>query len=105
MSSKYNFLKKISSKLNIPVIAHGGAGNFEHIKKLIQNTNIDGVAISSLLHYSAAPYFIKNFKNTGNTHFLETLKKLITETHKLPLIVLYVLLIKVLITMEKETLK
>jgi cyclase len=70
-----NIIEKISSKLNIPVIAHGGAGNFEHIKKLIQNTNIDGVAISSLLHYSAAPYFIKNFKNTGNTHFLETLKK------------------------------
>ena len=70
-----NIIEKISSKLNIPVIAHGGAGNFEHIKKLIQNTNIDGVAISSLLHYSAAPYFIKSFKNTGNTHFLETLKK------------------------------
>ena len=42
---------------------------------MIKNTNIDGVAISSLLHYSAAPYFIKNFNNTGNTHFLKTLKK------------------------------
>jgi imidazole glycerol-phosphate synthase subunit HisF len=78
-----NIIEKISSKLNIPVIAHGGAGNFEHIKKLIQNTNIDGVAISSLLHYSAAPYFIKSFKNTGNTHFLETLKK---ETKKINVI-------------------
>jgi imidazole glycerol-phosphate synthase subunit HisF len=70
-----DIIEKISSKLNIPVIAHGGAGNFEHIKKLIKNTNIDGVAISSLLHYSAAPYFIKKFKNIGNTHFLKTLKK------------------------------
>ena len=42
---------------------------------LIKNTNIDGVAISSMLHYSAAPYFIKKFKNKGNTHFLKTLKK------------------------------
>jgi cyclase len=78
-----NIIEKISSKLNIPVIAHGGAGNFEHIKKLIQNTNIDGVAISGLLHYSAAPYFIKNLKNSGNTHFLETLKK---ETKKINVI-------------------
>ena len=78
-----NIIEKISSKLNIPVIAHGGAGNFEHIKKLIKNTNIDGVAISSLLHYSTAPYFIKNFNNTGNTHFLETLKK---ETKKINVI-------------------
>ena len=54
-------IEKISSKLKIPVIAHGGASNFDDIKKLIKNTNIDGVAIYSLLHYPAAPYFIKNF--------------------------------------------
>ena len=70
-----NIVEKISSKLKIPVIAHGGAGNFEHIRKVIKNTNIDGVAISSMLHYSTAPYFIKKFKNNGNTHFLRTLKK------------------------------
>ena len=78
-----DIIEKISSKLKIPVIAHGGAGNFDHIKKLIKNTNIDGVAISSLLHYPAAPYFIKNFKNIGNTHFLKTLKK---ETKKINVI-------------------
>tara|TARA_B100000787_G_scaffold109277_1_gene81295 strand:- start:10574 stop:11416 length:843 start_codon:yes stop_codon:yes gene_type:complete len=78
-----DIIEKISSKLKIPVIAHGGAGNFDHIKKLIKNTNIDGVAISSLLHYPAAPYFIKNFKNIGNTHFLKKLKK---ETKKINVI-------------------
>ena len=78
-----DIIEKISSKLKIPVIAHGGAGNFEHIRKLIKNTNIDGVAISSLLHYPAAPYFIKNFKNIGNTHFLKKLKK---ETKKINVI-------------------
>jgi cyclase len=76
-------IEKISSKLKIPVIAHGGAGNFDDIKKLIKNTNIDGVAISSLLHYPAAPYFIKNFKNIGNTHYLQKLKK---ETKKINII-------------------
>ena len=78
-----DIIEKISSKLKSPVIAHGGAGNFDHIKKLIKNTNIDGVAISSLLHYPAAPYFIKNFKNIGNTHFLKKLKK---ETKKINVI-------------------
>ncbi len=71
----FEIIEKISSKLKIPVIAHGGAGNFDHIKKIIKNTNIDGVAISSLLHYEAAPYFIKNLKKIGNTHFLKKLKK------------------------------
>ena len=57
-----NIVEKISDKLKIPVIAHGGAGNFNHVKKIIKDTNIDGVAISSLFHYEAAPYFIKNLK-------------------------------------------
>ena len=39
-----------------------GQGNFNHVKKIIKDTNIDGVAISSLFHYEAAPYFIKNLK-------------------------------------------
>ena len=70
-----NIVEKISDKLKIPVIAHGGAGNFNHVKKIIKNTNIDGVAISSLFHYEAAPYFIKNLKKIGNTHYLQKLKK------------------------------
>ena len=70
-----NIVEKISDKLKIPVIAHGGAGNFNHVKKIIKDTNIDGVAISSLFHYEAAPYFIKNLKKIGNTHYLQTLKK------------------------------
>ena len=43
--------KKISNIVKVPIIAHGGAGNFQHIYDVIKKTKISGVSISSLLHY------------------------------------------------------
>ena len=68
----YSNLKKI---LNIPVIAHGGASNLEHIKEVIKTTNIDAVSIASILHYSAIKQLIEradsNFLEEGNIDFLK----------------------------------
>ncbi len=60
----YKLLKK---KLNIPLVAHGGAGSVEDIINLFKETDVDGVLISSLLHYS----YIKktSANNAGNTIF------------------------------------
>jgi len=44
--------KEVNDKVKIPVIAHGGAGNFEHIIKLLKEINIDAVALASVLHYN-----------------------------------------------------
>ncbi len=67
-------ISKIASKVKIPVVAHGGAGNIAHIRELIDNTDISGVAISSMLHY----YLIKqvtisseNIEQEGNFAFLK----------------------------------
>ena len=38
--------KLVSNKVKIPVIAHGGAGNFNHIYDVINSTNISGVSVS-----------------------------------------------------------
>ena len=54
-----NIIKKISNSVNIPVIAHGGAGNFKHVLDVIKQTKISGVAVSSLLHYACVSYFKK----------------------------------------------
>jgi cyclase len=72
-----SLIKKISNSLKIPVLAHGGAGNFQHVYDVIKKTNIAGVVLSSLLHYQTASFLKKKFKKkiVGNTHFLENLKQ------------------------------
>ena len=68
---------KISKFAQIPVIAHGGAGNFKHVYNVIKSSNISGVSISSLFHYDALnslDYKITN-KDAGNFNFLKNFKK------------------------------
>jgi cyclase len=65
-------ISKIASLVSMPVIAHGGAGKTEHVDRLFKETNVDAVALSSLLHY----HFIKtnesnNSEAEGNTEFLK----------------------------------
>jgi cyclase len=44
--------KAVAEAVNIPVIASGGAGNSQHITETLQKTNIDAVALASVLHYN-----------------------------------------------------
>jgi len=67
--------KEVSKKVSIPVIAHGGAGNFEDIYKVIKHTNVSGVALASILHYEAINYFPRFKPKIGNTNFLNTFVK------------------------------
>lgn len=73
-------IKDISNSLQIPVLAHGGAGNFKHIYDVIKKTNISGVILSSILHYQTASFLKKKFKRKiiGNTFFLDNLKQRIS---------------------------
>jgi imidazole glycerol-phosphate synthase subunit HisF len=43
--------RKVSEAVQIPVIASGGAGTFEHMLDVIQNGKADAVLLASLLHY------------------------------------------------------
>jgi len=67
--------KKISEKVNIPVIAHGGAGSFKDIYDVIRHTNISGVGLGSILHYDAVNYFPRLKTDIGNNHFLREFTK------------------------------
>ena len=69
-----DLIKQISSSVNIPVIAHGGAANCGHILKVIQNAKADAVSIASMLHYSSLKkdnelYNKEDYE--GNTEFLK----------------------------------
>ncbi len=46
-----NTIKKITDIATIPVIAHGGAGNLQHIASVIKNGKASAVALGSLLVY------------------------------------------------------
>lgn len=66
--------RMVAEAVSIPVIAHGGPGNMEHVAEAVTNGKADAVAIASMLHYD----FIRNNEvevNTeaeGNTEFLKT---------------------------------
>jgi cyclase len=63
-------VRKISSLVSIPIIAHGGAGNYQDCLKVIENANLDGISIASLLHYSSYRDLSKKIDGAeGNTLF------------------------------------
>lgn len=70
-----NLTKQISNAVSIPVIASGGAGNFNDVLEVIKKTNIDGVCISSLFHYDIFTKFSYKKHKIGNFHYLENSKK------------------------------
>jgi len=69
-----DLIQKVSSAINIPLVAHGGIGQPEHILDVEKESKISGVAIASLLHY----HFIKTnthingFETEGNIEFLKS---------------------------------
>lgn len=67
--------KDISDNVKIPVIAHGGAGNFKDVYEVIKKTSVSGVAISSMFHYEAINHFNRPNIKIGNTNFINNYKK------------------------------
>lgn len=70
-----NITRKVSNSVNIPVIAHGGAGSYEDIYNVISKTNVSGVGLASILHYSALKKFPTLSPKVGNTTFLKSVPK------------------------------
>ena len=44
----------VEAAVRIPVVASGGAGKLEHLRQLEARTQLQGVAVASLLHYDKA---------------------------------------------------
>jgi cyclase len=69
-----DLVKKVSELVNIPVIAHGGAGKAEDVFEVIHKANCDAVTIASIVHYD---YLMKHDASSastqeGNTEFLKS---------------------------------
>ena len=67
-------INRISGKIKIPILAHGGCGGVNHVVDLIAKTNVSGVVIASYFHYDSISRFKKIKSKVGNTNFLENYK-------------------------------
>ena len=61
----YDVLKTAKNKINIPLIANGGAGNYNDMLKAFNFSNVDAVCASSIYHFTEqtpkeAKLFLKN---------------------------------------------
>lgn len=54
----------ISSNVNIPVIASGGAGNIDHLHEVLTRGRAEAALVASIVHYGT--YSIKEIKDTLN---------------------------------------
>ncbi|HEY0655311.1 MAG TPA: imidazole glycerol phosphate synthase cyclase subunit [Chryseosolibacter sp.] len=67
-------VKKIAESVNVPVIAHGGAGKSQDVFDVIHKGNCDAVTVASVLHYD---FLMKHHTTAattqeGNTEFLKS---------------------------------
>jgi cyclase len=46
-------IMQVSEAVNVPVIGSGGAGTSHDVVKILKESNIDGVALASVLHYKS----------------------------------------------------
>lgn len=68
-----NLTRMVAQSVNIPVIAHGGAGSPEDVAEVIKEAKVDAVAIASILHYEAVRKLAEvHFDGEGNTSFLKS---------------------------------
>tara|TARA_X000000950_G_C13772234_1_gene601481 strand:+ start:114 stop:971 length:858 start_codon:yes stop_codon:yes gene_type:complete len=68
-----DFINEVSNKIDIQVIAHGGAGTKEDILDVFRQTKASAVALSSIIHYSKLNKVKKKDRKKliGNTEFLK----------------------------------
>ena len=68
-------MRIVSTAVNIPVIAHGGAGRKEDVTNVIKNGLCDAVAIAGMFHYAglkAIGKFEGNANVEGNFEFVKS---------------------------------
>ena len=69
-----DLIKTVAEAVSIPVIASGGPGKLEDIKRIIVAGSADAVAIASLLHYDVIKWHKLNLDSftEGNIEFLKS---------------------------------
>lgn len=76
-------VQKILTMVNIPVIAHGGAGKIDDAIALAKNSNISGIAMAGLFHYEHVVGYNMNYNDDkeGNFQFLKSKERVFKKIH------------------------
>lgn len=69
-----DLIKKVSQAVTIPVIAHGGFGDVQHVADVLSLEKVNAVAISSMFHYEAITQMSQSgdYRDEGNIDFLKS---------------------------------
>ena len=71
-----NLINEVNTKIDIPLIAAGGAGNIDHINNVIKKTDINAICCASIFHYKKySPNELKILLNKNDINIrLEDIK-------------------------------
>jgi len=70
MGYDIDLIKKVEKNCTLPIIACGGAGNFNHMKEVFENTDISALACGSLFNFGDNnPIRVKAFLQNYNLNF------------------------------------
>jgi imidazole glycerol-phosphate synthase subunit HisF len=66
--------RMVADAVDIPVIAHGGAGTLQHVAEVIEDGRADAVTMASMIHYDfiASRQSNMNNRTEGNVSFLQS---------------------------------
>lgn len=68
-----DFIKQVAELVDVPIIAHGGAGKLEDIRDVAQVEGVTGTAIASMLHYKTLESATKDIVLTeGSSSFIKS---------------------------------
>ena len=67
-----DLIKMISQEVNVPLIASGGMGQLEDINQIVNNSEVDAIAMASVLHYDILTIDeVRNFAKINNLNVRE----------------------------------
>lgn len=69
-----DLISGIVDRVNVPVIACGGAGKACHIEEIIKSCNIDAVCVASIFHYHTIQKLQVEKRKEGNIEYIKDVK-------------------------------
>jgi len=70
-----DLIHQISDNINLPIVAHGGAGSKEDVLLLLEKNNVNAISAASIFHYNYIHEEGYDYKTSdeGNTDFLSNI--------------------------------
>jgi imidazole glycerol-phosphate synthase subunit HisF len=77
-----DLVKRIATAVSIPVIAHGGAGNKDDVKEVVDSGRCDAVAIAGMFHYARIKQGMEIVQKHGEGNYEYISRQVENKTYK-----------------------